>query len=68
MRKLFSLLFSLLLCNSVMADDVVKITISNDLGFARGEEMVEILKKAGFKEAGFLRLTFGICTMYYAEK
>ena len=42
MRKLFSLLFSLLLCNSVMADDVVKITISNDLGFARGEEMVEI--------------------------
>ena len=36
--------------------------------FPQGEEMVEILKKAGFKEAGFLRLTFGICTMYYAEK
>ena len=33
--------------------------------FPQGEEMVEILKKAGFKEAGFLRLTFGICTMYY---
>lgn len=36
--------------------------------FPQGERMVEILKKAGFAEAGFRRLTFGICTMYFATK
>ena len=36
--------------------------------FPQGEEMVEILKKAGFSEASFKRLTFGICTMYFATK
>lgn len=36
--------------------------------FPQGELMVEILKKAGFKEAVFKRLTFGICTMYFATK
>ena len=36
--------------------------------FPQGEEMVEILKKAGFSEARFKRLTFGICTMYFATK
>jgi demethylmenaquinone methyltransferase/2-methoxy-6-polyprenyl-1,4-benzoquinol methylase len=36
--------------------------------FPQGERMVEILKKAGFKEASFKRLTFGICTMYFATK
>ena len=36
--------------------------------FPQGEEMVEILKKAGFTEARFKRLTFGICTMYFAKK
>ena len=36
--------------------------------FPQGERMVEILQKAGFREAGFRRLTFGICTMYYATK
>ena len=36
--------------------------------FPQGERMVEILQKAGFGEAGFRRLTFGICTMYYATK
>ena len=36
--------------------------------FPQGEEMVEILKKAGFSEANFRRLTFGICTMYFATK
>ena len=34
----------------------------------QGERMVEILKKAGFSEASFKRLTFGICTMYFATK
>ena len=36
--------------------------------FPQGERMTEILKKAGFREASFQRLTFGICTMYIATK
>lgn len=36
--------------------------------FPQGEQMVGILKKAGFSEARFERLTFGICTMYLATK
>jgi len=36
--------------------------------FPQGERMVEILKKAGFREASFQRLTFGICTQYFATK
>ena len=36
--------------------------------FPQGEQMVDILKKAGFSEATFQRLTFGICTMYFATK
>ncbi|MBQ8948459.1 MAG: bifunctional demethylmenaquinone methyltransferase/2-methoxy-6-polyprenyl-1,4-benzoquinol methylase UbiE [Prevotella sp.] len=36
--------------------------------FPQGEQMVEILHKAGFSEASFQRLTFGICTMYFATK
>ena len=36
--------------------------------FPQGEQMVDILQKAGFSEASFKRLTFGICTMYFATK
>jgi len=36
--------------------------------FPQGENMVHILMKAGFAEASFRRLTFGICTMYFATK
>lgn len=36
--------------------------------FPQGERMVGILSEAGFSEASFKRLTFGICTMYFAEK
>lgn len=36
--------------------------------FPQGERMVEILQQAGFAEATFRRLTFGICTMYFATK
>jgi demethylmenaquinone methyltransferase/2-methoxy-6-polyprenyl-1,4-benzoquinol methylase len=36
--------------------------------FPQGERMVDILTKAGFSEASFYRLTFGICTMYFATK
>ena len=36
--------------------------------FPQGERMTDILKKAGFSQARFKRLTFGICTMYFATK
>lgn len=36
--------------------------------FPQGEQMVTILQQAGFSEARFRRLTFGICTMYFATK
>ena len=36
--------------------------------FPQGETMIGILKKAGFREAKFKRLTFGVCTLYLATK
>lgn len=36
--------------------------------FPQGETMVQTLLRAGFSKASFKRLTFGICTMYFAEK
>ncbi len=36
--------------------------------FPQGERMMESFKKAGFAKASFRRLTFGICTIYLAEK
>ncbi len=36
--------------------------------FPQGERMVDILHQAGFSQAQFKRLTFGICTMYLATK
>jgi len=36
--------------------------------FPQGEQMTGIIRKAGFAEASFKRLTFGICTMYLATK
>lgn len=36
--------------------------------FPQGEKMVSILKAAGFSKASFKRMTFGISTMYFAEK
>ena len=36
--------------------------------FPQGEIMREILLKNGFSQAGFHRLTMGICTLYIAEK
>ncbi len=36
--------------------------------FPQGEQMMGILKDAGFSEAKFRRLTFGICTIYFATK
>lgn len=36
--------------------------------FPQGEEMMGILQRAGFGQCTFQRLTFGICTMYFATK
>jgi len=36
--------------------------------FPQGEQMMDILQKAGFEATSFKRLTFGICTMYFARK
>ena len=36
--------------------------------FPQGEVMKEIIKKAGFSSVEFKRLTFGVCTMYFATK
>lgn len=36
--------------------------------FPQGEKMTEILKRIGFTNVEFKRLTFGICTMYLATK
>lgn len=36
--------------------------------FPQGEEMIKILKRAGFNNACFQRLTAGICTLYIATK
>lgn len=36
--------------------------------FPQGEQMMDIFRKAGFSKVMFKRLTFGICTVYFAEK
>ena len=49
-------------------DSAYKYLTATIEAFPQGEQMVEILKKAGFRKASFKRLTFGICTMYLGEK
>ncbi len=36
--------------------------------FPQGEIMQEIIRKAGFSQVSFKRLTMGICTLYFATK
>ena len=36
--------------------------------FPQGEKMMEILKEAGFSKVSFRRLTWGVCTIYFAQK
>jgi demethylmenaquinone methyltransferase / 2-methoxy-6-polyprenyl-1,4-benzoquinol methylase len=45
-----------------------KYLIATMEAFPQGERMVEILLNAGFCQARFHRMTFGICTMYLATK
>ena len=36
--------------------------------FPQGERMMEVFSRAGFSDATFRRLTFGVCTLYVATK
>ena len=45
-----------------------KYLIATIEAFPQGEQMVKILKNAGFREARFQRLTFSVCTLYVATK
>ena len=72
MKQLFRLyshtvlpLYGRLVSRDKRAYDYLMATIE---AFPQGEKMVEILKKAGFSQARFQRMTFGICTMYFATK
>lgn len=72
MKQLFSIyshtflpLYGRMISKDRSAYDYLTATIE---AFPQGELMIEILKTAGFSKAQFKRLTFGICTMYFAEK
>lgn len=72
MRQLFKIyshtvlpLYGRMISKDRSAYDYLTATIE---AFPQGERMTEILQKAGFSKASFKRLTFGICTMYFATK
>lgn len=72
MRQLFHIyshsflpLYGRLISKDNSAYDYLTDTIE---AFPQGEKMMEILKRAGFAKTSFRRLTFGICTIYFAEK
>lgn len=72
MKQLFGIysntvlpIYGKLISKDSSAYDYLNKTIA---AFPQGERMMDILKNAGFKEARFERLTFGICTMYIATK
>lgn len=72
MKQLFSIyshtflpLYGRMISKDRSAYDYLTATIE---AFPQGEQMIEILKTTGFGKAQFKRLTFGICTMYFAEK
>lgn len=72
MRQLFNVysntvlpIYGTLISKDSSAYDYLNKSIA---AFPQGERMMDILKKAGFDKVSFKRLTFGICTMYIAEK
>ena len=72
MRQLFHVyahtvlpIYGRLISKDRSAYDYLTATIE---AFPQGERMMDILKKAGFAKVSFKRLTFGICTIYFAEK
>lgn len=72
MKQLFSIysgtvlpIYGKLISKDQSAYEYLNKTIA---AFPQGEQMMDILQKAGFKKTSFRRLTFGICTMYIATK
>ena len=72
MKQLFSIysgtvlpIYGKLISKDQSAYDYLNKTIA---AFPQGEVMMDVLKKAGFAQAEFKRLTFGICTLYFATK
>ena len=72
MKQLFKLyskvvlpFYGRLISKDTSAYDYLNKTIA---AFPQGETMIKILQKVGFTKTSFKRLTFGICTMYIAEK
>ena len=72
MKQLFSIyshtflpLYGRLISHDSRAYSYLTATIE---AFPQGETMVDVFKRAGFRDATFKRLTFGICTMYLAIK
>ena len=72
MKQLFSIyshtflpLYGRLISHDPRAYSYLTATIE---AFPQGETMVGVFKRAGFRDATFKRLTFGICTMYLAIK
>ncbi len=72
MKQLFSIyshtflpLYGRLISHDPRAYSYLTATIE---AFPQGETMVDVFKRAGFRDATFKRLTFGICTMYLAIK
>lgn len=72
MRQLFHIyahtilpVYGRLISKDRSAYDYLTATIE---AFPQGERMMDILRKAGFSKVSFKRLTFGICTIYFAEK
>ena len=58
-------IYGKLISKDQSAYDYLNKTIAD---FPQGEVMMEVLMKAGFEKAEFKRLTFGICTLYFATK
>ena len=72
MKQLFSLyshtvlpIYGRLISHDRSAYSYLTATIE---AFPQGEEMMNILKRAGFAQTSFRRLSFGICTLYFATK
>lgn len=72
MKQLFTLYSKVvipLLGKCISKDDSAYTYLPQSIrAFPQGEVMQEVIRKAGFSEVSFKRLTFGICTLYFARK
>jgi len=72
MKQLFSIYSKVvipLLGKCISKDDSAYTYLPQSIrAFPQGEVMQEVIRRAGFSKVHFKRLTFGICTLYVAEK